>query len=77
MVGPMFVSQTKSFDAYNNFFSKMLSLNKDTRGILAFGTDGEEEWYRAIYNNPDEFRERLSSVKEVWDSKEQEYLQLG
>jgi hypothetical protein len=26
----------------------MLSLNKDTRGILAFGTDGEEELYRAM-----------------------------
>ena len=48
MIGPMLISQTKSFDAYNYFFSKILSLNKDTRGILAFGTDGEEELYRAM-----------------------------
>lgn len=48
MIGPMLISQTKSFDAYNHFFSKILSLNKDTRGILAFGTDGEEELYRAM-----------------------------
>ena len=31
MIGPMLISQTKSFDAYNNFFSKIFSLNKDTR----------------------------------------------
>jgi hypothetical protein len=48
MIGPMLISQTKSFDAYNNFFSKILSLNKDTQGILAFGTDGEEELSRAM-----------------------------
>ena len=48
MIGPMLISQTKSFDAYNHFFSKIISLNKDTRGILAFGTDGEEELYKAM-----------------------------
>jgi hypothetical protein len=48
MIGPMLISQTKSFDAYNHFFSKIISLNKETRGILAFGTDGEEELYRAM-----------------------------
>ena len=48
MIGPMLISQTKSLDAYNHFFSKIISLNKETRGILAFGTDGEEELYRAM-----------------------------
>ena len=48
MIGPMLLSQTKSFDSYNQFFSKMVSLNKGTRGILAFGTDGEEELYKAM-----------------------------
>ena len=48
MIGPMLISQTKIFDAYNHFFSKLISLNKDTRGIMAFGTDGEEELYKAM-----------------------------
>jgi hypothetical protein len=47
MIGRLLLSQTKSFDSYNQFFSKMISLNKGTRGILAFGTDGEEELYNA------------------------------
>ncbi len=41
MIGSMLISQTKSFDAYNHFFSKIITLNKETRGILAFGTDGD------------------------------------
>ena len=48
MIGPMLISQTKTFDIYNQFFSKVVSLNKDVRGILAFRTDGEEELYRAM-----------------------------
>lgn len=48
MIGPLLISQTKSFDAYNNFFSKISSLNKGARGILAFRTDGEEELYSAM-----------------------------
>jgi hypothetical protein len=48
MIGPLLLSQTKTFDAYNHFFSKIISLNKETRGILAFGTDGEEELYKAM-----------------------------
>ena len=48
MIGPMLISQTKLFDAYNHFCSKIISLNKETRGIPAFGTDGEEELYRAM-----------------------------
>jgi hypothetical protein len=48
MIGPLLLSQTKSFDSYNQFFSKMVSLNKGTRGILAFGTDGEEELFKAM-----------------------------
>ena len=48
MIGPMLISQTKTFDPYNQFFSKLVNLNEDVRGILAFGTDGEEELYRAM-----------------------------
>ena len=48
LVGPILLSQTKSFDAYNQFFSKLVSLNKDVRGVLAYRTDGEEELYRAM-----------------------------
>ena len=48
MIGPMLLSQTKSFDAYNYFFSKIVSLNKNVRGIMAFGTDDEEELYKAM-----------------------------
>ena len=51
MIDPMLINQTKSFDAYNHFFSKIVSLNKETRGILAFGTDGEEELFRAMKFN--------------------------
>lgn len=50
MMGPL-ISQTKSFDAYNYFFGKIISLNKDTRGVMAFETDGEEELYRAMKLN--------------------------
>ncbi|CAB4017313.1 Mitogen-activated kinase kinase kinase A [Paramuricea clavata] len=53
MIGPLLLSQTKSFDAYNYFFSKLVGLRKDTRNVLAYGTDGEEELYRALkYNFP-------------------------
>lgn len=48
MIGPLLLSQTKTFDSYNCFFSKIVSLNKETRNILAFGTDGEEELFRAM-----------------------------
>lgn len=48
MIGPMLLSQTKSFDSYNQFFGKIVSLDKGTRGILAFGTDGEDELYKAM-----------------------------
>jgi hypothetical protein len=51
MIGPLLISQTKSFDAYNYFFGKIVSLNKDTRGVIAFGTDGEEELFRAMKFN--------------------------
>ena len=51
MIGPLLISQTKSFDVYNYFFGKIISLNKDTRGVMAFGTDGEEELYRAMAFN--------------------------
>ena len=53
MIGPILLSQTKSFDSYNYLFSKIVGLNKDIRKILAFGTDGEEELFKAMkYNFP-------------------------
>ena len=48
MIGPLLLSQTKTFDAYNQFFCKLVSLNRDVRGILAYGTDGEEELFKAL-----------------------------
>ena len=48
MIGPLLLSQTKTFDAYNQFFSKLVSLNKEVCGILAYGTDGEEELFKAL-----------------------------
>ena len=46
--GPLLLSQKKTFDSYNHFFTKIVSLNNETREILAFGTDGEEELFRAM-----------------------------
>ena len=48
ITGLLLISQTKSFDAYNYFSEKIISLNKDNWGVMAFGTDGEEELYRAM-----------------------------
>lgn len=48
MIGPLLLSQKKTFESYNHFFTKIVSLNKETREILAFGTDGEEELFRAM-----------------------------
>ena len=47
-MGPLLLSQKKTFDSYNHFFTKIVSLNNETREILAFGTDGEEELFRAM-----------------------------
>ena len=46
MIGQLLISQTKSFYVYNHF-SKIISLNKDTQDILAFGTN-REELYKAM-----------------------------
>ena len=43
--------QAKTYDAYNYFFSKMVSLNKDIANVLAFGTDGEEPLFKAMERN--------------------------
>ena len=46
MIGPLFMHQVKTYDAYNYFFSKMVSLNKDIANVLAFGTDGKEPLFK-------------------------------
>ena len=51
MIGPLFTHQAKTYDAYNYFFSKMVSLNKDIANVLAFGTDGEEPLFKAMERN--------------------------
>ena len=53
MIGPLFMilHQAKTYDAYNYFFSKMVSLNKDIGNTLAFGTDGEEPLFKAMERN--------------------------
>ena len=50
MIGPLFIHQTKMFDAYN-YFLKMVSLNKDIANVLTFGTDGEEPLFKAMERN--------------------------
>lgn len=42
MLGPLFISQTKTSDAYNYFLGKLAALNNTIRNVLAIGTDGEE-----------------------------------
>ena len=51
MIGPLFMHQAKKYDAYNYFFFKMVSLNKDIGNVLAFGTDGEEPLFKAMERN--------------------------
>lgn len=51
MIGPLFMHQAKTYDAYNYFFSKMVSLNTDIANVLAFGTDGEEPLFKAMERN--------------------------
>ena len=51
MIGPLFMHQAKTYDAYNYFFSKLVSLNKNITNVLAFGTDGEEPLFKAMERN--------------------------
>lgn len=50
MLGPMLVHQQKKFSSYNFFASSLVSLRPALRNIIAFGTDGEEELYKAFGN---------------------------
>ena len=51
IVGPLMLSQKKAFDSYNHFFRKIISLKKEPREILAFGTDGGKELFEAMRFN--------------------------
>ena len=75
MIGPLFMHQAKTYDAYNYFFSKMVSLNKDIANVLTFGIDGEEPLFKAVERNMyhaihlrcfghfrDNFKERLRAL---------------
>ena len=42
MIGHLFMHQKKTYDAYNYFFSKLVSFNREVANVLVFGTDGEE-----------------------------------
>ena len=53
------------FDAYNHFFNKIISLNKETHGILAFGTDGEEQLYKAMKFNFMQFTLDASTISGI------------
>lgn len=48
MIGPMLLHQSKTFETYNFFFSKLVGMNKDEASVLAFGTDGEEALIQAL-----------------------------
>lgn len=51
MIGPLLLSQTKKFDSYNYFFSKIVGLSKECAGVMVYGTDGEEELISALKRN--------------------------
>ncbi|KAK3736206.1 hypothetical protein QZH41_011893, partial [Actinostola sp. cb2023] len=51
MLGPLFMHQKKTYDAYNYFFSKLVSLKREVANILVFGTDGEEQLFKAMERN--------------------------
>jgi len=51
MLGPILVHQQKKFSSYNFFASGLISLRPALRNILAFGTDGEVELYKAFMTN--------------------------
>jgi hypothetical protein len=48
MLGPILVHHRKLFSSYNYFASTLVSLKPELRNILAFGTDGEVELYKAF-----------------------------
>ena len=48
MLGPILVHHQKKFSSYNFFASTIISLRPSLRNIIAFGTDGEEELYKAF-----------------------------
>lgn len=48
MLGPILVHHQKKFSSYNFFASTLISLRPTLRNVIAFGTDGEEELYKAF-----------------------------
>ena len=51
LIGPLFMHKKKTYDAYNYFFSKLVSLNREVENVLVFGTDGEEPLFKAMERN--------------------------
>ena len=51
MLGPMLVHHQKKFSSYNFFASTLISLRPALRNIIAFGTDGENDLYKAFSVN--------------------------
>lgn len=51
MLGPMLVHHQKKFSSYNFFASTLISLRPALCNIIAFGTDGETELYKAFAAN--------------------------
>lgn len=48
MLGPILVHHQKKFSSYNFFASTLISLKPALRNVIAFGTDGEEELFKAF-----------------------------
>ena len=48
MLGPLLVHQQKKFSSYHFFISTLISLCPKLTNIKAFGTDGEQELYKAF-----------------------------
>ena len=51
MAGPVLVHQRKNFSTFNYFASTLVSFSKKLRGLLAFGTDGDEALIEAFSHN--------------------------
>ena len=51
MLGPLLIHQKVDFPAYNYFSSTLISLNKELKRVLAFGTDGDKAIIEALAHN--------------------------
>ena len=51
MLGPLLVHQKVDFPAFNYFASTLISLNKELKKVLSFGTNGDKDIVEALAHN--------------------------